>query len=56
MVSSLLEDFAGEIDLVYIDPSFDTGADFSMRVRIGDGGEGPSRPPLVPGRHATIRP
>jgi adenine-specific DNA-methyltransferase len=29
-MGSLLKDFAGKIDLVYIDPPFATGADFSF--------------------------
>ena len=36
VMSSLLKDYAGKIDLVYIDPPFDTGADFSQRVVVGD--------------------
>lgn len=36
-MSSLLKDYAGQIKLVYIDPPFDTGADFSYRVPVGDG-------------------
>ena len=36
VMSSLLNEFAGEIDLVYIDPPFDTGTDFSFRVGVGD--------------------
>lgn len=35
-MSSLLADFAGQVKLVYIDPPFDTGTDFSHRVSIGD--------------------
>ena len=35
VLSSLLEEFAGKVDLVYIDPPFATGADFSFRVRVG---------------------
>ena len=34
-MGSLLEKFAGKIDLVYIDPPFDTGADFSSKVLVG---------------------
>lgn len=34
--SSLLPQFAGKINLIYIDPPFATGQDFSFRVRIGD--------------------
>ena len=36
VMGSLLEKFAGKIDLIYIDPPFDVGADFSMKVPIGD--------------------
>jgi adenine-specific DNA-methyltransferase len=36
VASSLLQDYAGKVDLVYIDPPFDTGTDFSFRVQIGD--------------------
>ncbi len=36
VMSSLLEEYAGQVKLVYIDPPFDTGADFSFRVKVGD--------------------
>ena len=36
VMSSLLERFAGKVDLVYIDPPFMTGADFSFTVEIGE--------------------
>lgn len=36
VMGSLLRDYAGQIKLVYIDPPFDTGADFSYRVSVGD--------------------
>jgi len=36
LMGSLLEHFAGKIDLVYIDPPFATGADFSFRTQVGD--------------------
>ena len=36
IAASLLEQFAGQIRLVYIDPPFDTGTDFSFRVKVGD--------------------
>lgn len=35
-MASLLSEFRGAIDLVYIDPPFDVGMDFSMNVPIGD--------------------
>jgi DNA modification methylase len=37
VVSALLEKFAGKIDLIYIDPPFATGADFSFVAEVGDG-------------------
>jgi adenine-specific DNA-methyltransferase len=36
VTASLLEQFAGKVKLVYIDPPFDTGSDFSFRVKVGD--------------------
>lgn len=39
VMSSLLEQFTGKIDLVYIDPPFATGADFSFVTEIGDSGQ-----------------
>ncbi len=37
VMSSLLGDYAGKVKLAYIDPPFDTGADFTYRVPVGDG-------------------
>ena len=34
--ASLLGEFRGSIDLIYIDPPFDVGADFTMTVPVGD--------------------
>ncbi len=39
VMGSLLEKFAGKIDLIYIDPPFATGTDFSFKVQIGESGE-----------------
>ncbi len=36
VMGSLLENFAGKVDLIYIDPPFATGADFSVTTEIGD--------------------
>src|SRR5205807_4079714 len=36
VMGSLLEKFAGKIDLIYIDPPFATGADFSFTAQVGD--------------------
>ena len=39
VMGSLLKDFSGKIDLIYIDPPFATGADFSLTAQIGESGE-----------------
>jgi adenine-specific DNA-methyltransferase len=36
VMGSLLEKFAGKIDLIYIDPPFAVGADFTVTTEIGD--------------------
>ena len=43
VMGSLLEQFAGKIDLIYIDPPFATGADFSISALVGESGEEVSR-------------
>jgi adenine-specific DNA-methyltransferase len=35
-MGSLLEHFAGQVDLIYVDPPFATGADFSFKTQIGE--------------------
>jgi adenine specific DNA methylase Mod len=32
----LLEHFAGRVKLIYIDPPFATGQDFSFKIEVGD--------------------
>jgi adenine-specific DNA-methyltransferase len=39
VMASLLEEFAGKVDLIYIDPPFGTGADFTFKVMVGDADE-----------------
>src|SRR5207245_7406230 len=39
VMGSLLEKFAGKIDLIYIDPPFATGADFAFKTEVGESGE-----------------
>ncbi|MDR0902434.1 MAG: site-specific DNA-methyltransferase, partial [Opitutaceae bacterium] len=39
VLASLLAEFKGKVDLIYIDPPFDVGADFTMELPIGDGKE-----------------
>ena len=36
VMSSLLDRYAGQVDLIYIDPPFATGDDFSMSVPLGE--------------------
>ena len=36
---SLLAEFAGKVNLIYIDPPFDTGADFSFTARVPENPE-----------------
>ena len=37
VMSSLLEQFAGKVQTIYVDPPFATGADFSFLAPVGDG-------------------
>src|SRR6202790_5882776 len=39
VLPSLLSEFAGKVNLIYIDPPFDTGADFSFTATVPDGPE-----------------
>jgi DNA modification methylase len=41
VLSSLLAEFAGKVNLIYIDPPFDTGADFSFTATVPDDPETP---------------
>jgi len=36
VMASLMRSFKGKVDLIYIDPPFDVGADFTMSVPIGE--------------------
>jgi len=36
VLNSLLDKFEGKVDLIYIDPPFDIGADFSTKIIVGD--------------------
>ena len=47
VMGSLLEQFAGKIDLIYIDPPFATGADFSFKAPIGESGDNALKEPSV---------
>lgn len=46
VLPALLEEFAGKVDLIYIDPPFDTGADFSFDVAI-DGEDFTKEPSII---------
>ena len=39
VLPSLLPEFAGKVNPIYIDPPFDTGADFSFKATIPDNPE-----------------
>src|SRR5205809_1034538 len=39
VLPSLLPEFAGKVNLIYIDPPFDTGADFSFTAAVPDADE-----------------
>jgi adenine-specific DNA-methyltransferase len=41
VLPSLLSEFAGKVNLIYIDPPFDTGADFSFRATVPDNPDNP---------------
>lgn len=45
VLGSLLEQYAGQIDLIYIDPPFATGQDFSFDVEVG--GESMTKEPSL---------
>jgi len=48
VMSALLAEFAGKIDLIYIDPPFATGADFVIAAHIGDDkSKGKRRQPVI---------
>ena len=36
VMASLLKEFKGKVDLIYIDPPFNIGDDFTMNIPIGD--------------------
>jgi adenine-specific DNA-methyltransferase len=40
VLPSLLSEFAGKVNLIYIDPPFDTGADFSFTATVPDSQNG----------------
>ena len=39
VMASLLDEFEGQIDLIYIDPPFATGAKFNAKVEVGEAGD-----------------
>lgn len=46
VLPSLLAEFGGRVDLIYIDPPFDTGADFSFQVHV-DGEDFTKEPSVI---------
>jgi len=53
VMDAILEEFAGKIDLVYIDPPFATGLEFSFATRIGEGLDGDRRVRVQPAVRGT---
>lgn len=47
VLPSLLREFAGQINLIYIDPPFDTGADFSFMTTIPESDESFTKEPNI---------
>ncbi|HEY6769130.1 MAG TPA: site-specific DNA-methyltransferase [Candidatus Sulfotelmatobacter sp.] len=47
VLPSLLPEFAGKVDLIYIDPPFDTGADFSFKAALPGSDESFLKEPSV---------
>jgi len=47
VLPSLLEEFAGKVNLIYIDPPFDTGADFSFTTTIPESDESFTKEPSI---------
>ncbi len=45
ILPALLDEFAGKVDLIYIDPPFDTGANFSFQVDVN--GESFTKEPSI---------
>ncbi len=39
-LATLADELAGQVDLVYIDPPFDSRQDYKVRIAVGDGGIG----------------
>ncbi len=40
VLSSLADELAGQVDLIYIDPPFDSRQDYKVRITVGDDGDG----------------
>lgn len=40
VLASLAEELAGQVELIYIDPPFDSRQDYKVRIAVGDGGDG----------------
>ncbi len=47
VLPSLLDEFAGKVNLIYIDPPFDTGADFSFTTTVPESDESFTKEPSL---------
>jgi len=39
VLTALADELAGQVDLIYIDPPFDSRQDYKVRIAVGDGGD-----------------
>ena len=42
-LAALLQQYRGKVDLIYIDPPFDVGADFTNHLQLGGGKDDPGK-------------
>src|SRR5262249_53518283 len=54
VLPSLMREFAGKVDLIYIDPPFFTGADFSFTVTIPGGPDVEGDPSAIVAKEPSI--
>ncbi len=54
VLPSLLSELAGKVDLIYIDPPFDTGADFSFTAKVPDDPDMPNEELFTFTKEASI--
>ena len=53
VLPSLLEDFAGKVNLIYVDPPYNTGQDFSYRTHV-DGQDFIKEPSIIEQKACSV--